>query len=524
MRDKLIRICILILIILLIAVQYTGCISNSTGDGASDSAGLLTQAAASDKDAMRSNVLQQVELSMYLIGDPPAGFELMNTELNNRLTKDICATVKFDFLSWGDYDKKYPLILSSGEGFDLIFSAGWIAYDTQAQKGGFLALDELLPEYAPNLFSVLPANAIEQCKVGGKLYMIPSMDVGVNALGFFVRGDIMKKYGIPPIKTIEDFGVYLETVKENMPGLIPMNLAGTRADVAALNCLWLPKDDTWTGGFGLGLNILGSQKNPADIFSVYFTPEYENFIRTMNVWAEKGYWSKSMLSNKVSAGDAFKNGTSAACITNIVDANAKYLEIIKDHPDWEPEYFPAYPDIPCYRDIYKGNGVSIGVNSKNPERAMMLMELMNTKESYHDLVFYGIKGTNYTLTQDNKRQTVPGKPVYSGEDTSIWGFANAKFTKFPVNTMPEFERITADDAARAIDSPYVNFVLNTDNIKTEIAALNSVRDQYATPLTAGMIPVDEGLKTLRDKLASAGLDKVVSEIKKQVAVYLSSRY
>ena len=89
--------------------------------------------------------------------------------------------------------------------------------------------------------------------------------------------------------------------------------------------------------------------------------------------------------------------------------------------------------------------------------------------------------------------------------------------------MPGYKSIDAADNARAIDSPYAAFVLDTGNIKTEIAALTNVRDQYATPLTAGMVPVDEGLKILRAKLAVAGLDKVLNEVRKQFADYLAKQ-
>lgn len=470
------------------------------------------------------SISKPVALSMYVIGEAPAGMEAVNTELNKKLKKDINASIKFNILTSGDYDKKYPLILASGEAFDLIYSANWIAYDSQAQKGGFMALDTLLPKYAPQLNNVLPKAALEQCKVNGKLYMIPALEVGTIANGFMVRGDILKKYNLAPPTTLESFAAYLDTVKKNMPDLIPLNLAGTRAEVAALTALIIPKGDLWTGGFGLGLNILGSRKDPAKIFTTYLTPEYETFVKLMKTWADKGYWSKSMLSNKVGAGDAFKNGTSAACITNIVDADAKYQEIMKNHPDWAPQYCTTYPDLPCFRDVYKGNGVSLGASSKNPERALMFLELMDTNEAYHDLTFYGIKGTNYNLTSGNKRQVIEGKPIYAGENISVWGWANPKFTKFPANIMPGYEKIIAADNARAVDSPYATFVLNTDNIKTQIAAMVAVRDQYATPLSAGMVDdVDSSLNTLKTQLKAAGLDTVLAEVKKQVGEYLKTK-
>jgi putative aldouronate transport system substrate-binding protein len=89
--------------------------------------------------------------------------------------------------------------------------------------------------------------------------------------------------------------------------------------------------------------------------------------------------------------------------------------------------------------------------------------------------------------------------------------------------MPGYEKLIADYQARGIDSPYASFVLITDSIKTELAALVNVRQQYADPLTAGMVPVDEGLQTLRAQLTAAGIDKVLAEVKRQISSYLAAQ-
>ena len=43
------------------------------------------------------------------------------------------------------------LLLSSGQPVDLLFTADWTNYQQYAKKGAFLALDEIVPKYAPQL-------------------------------------------------------------------------------------------------------------------------------------------------------------------------------------------------------------------------------------------------------------------------------------------------------------------------------------------------------------------------------------
>lgn len=535
MKGKVRRQLVLLLAMAMIAVLFAGCSgksNNSSSSSGSSNTPEQSQAAAPESSeaaepsdsAPAIDTSKQVELSMYLVGEMPSGFETMNAELNKMLLRDINATIKFNFLTWGEYEQKYPLILSTGEPFDLIYSASWIQFGNQAQKGGFMALDDLLPKYAPKLDAELTQVAKDQSKVNGKIYMIPSTDVGVNGDGVMVRGDLMKKFNIPDIKTYDDLEFYYDTIKKNVPGLLPLNLAGNRAEIAGLTAMIKPENTLWGGGFGLGLNILGDENNPTDIFNLYFTPEYEAYAKKMKTWADKGYWSKSVLSNKVGAGDAFKNGTSAAAGSNLGDANAKYLSIMQEHPEWEPRFYPMNPDKPVFKDVYTGNGVSIGANSPNPERAIMFIELANTREEYHDLLYYGIKGTNYQVTADNRLESVEGNPMYSGEDVSIWGFSNAKFTKLPKDLMPGYTDILELYDKTAVDSVYAGFVFNNENVKSELAALANVRDQYAAPLSTGMVSnVDDALATLRKQLQIAGIDKVVAEVKSQVEAFLANR-
>ena len=59
---------------------------------------------------------------MYLLGDGAADVDLVYGEISKILEENINAST-VDFLSWAEHDTKYPLLFSSGENFDLIFTA-----------------------------------------------------------------------------------------------------------------------------------------------------------------------------------------------------------------------------------------------------------------------------------------------------------------------------------------------------------------------------------------------------------------
>ena len=59
------------------------------------------------------------------------------SKLNEKLKKDINATMDINYIGWGDMKLKYPLILASDEDVDWIFTADWAYYRQEAAKGAF---------------------------------------------------------------------------------------------------------------------------------------------------------------------------------------------------------------------------------------------------------------------------------------------------------------------------------------------------------------------------------------------------
>ncbi len=110
---------------------------------------------------------EEVELVMYVVGDRPAGQDVVDENLNKILKEKLNCTLKINWIGWAEYSNKYPLLFSSGEEFDIAYSATWLNFASLAQKGAFMNLDELWPTYAPDNFAAATETAKEQATVGG---------------------------------------------------------------------------------------------------------------------------------------------------------------------------------------------------------------------------------------------------------------------------------------------------------------------------------------------------------------------
>lgn len=81
---------------------------------------------------------QEVKLVMYLLGERTPDFDKVFDRINEKLKEKINATIEVKFMGWGEWEQKYPLVFASGEDFDLIYSADWAMYNTQASQTGIL--------------------------------------------------------------------------------------------------------------------------------------------------------------------------------------------------------------------------------------------------------------------------------------------------------------------------------------------------------------------------------------------------
>ena len=79
---------------------------------------------------------------MYLVGDKFAGTDDVVAKMNEILEKEYNTTLEIEFLSWSDYQTKYPLILAGGEKVDLMYTASWCYLYSEAAKGSFFTLEE----------------------------------------------------------------------------------------------------------------------------------------------------------------------------------------------------------------------------------------------------------------------------------------------------------------------------------------------------------------------------------------------
>jgi putative aldouronate transport system substrate-binding protein len=475
------------------------------------------------------DVTKEVKLTGYLLGTAPEGFKDVLAELNKKLKKDINASMDINYLGWGDYQSKYPLVLASGEDVDWIFTGDWAFYQQEAGKSAFREITkEDLRKYMPLHYAKLSEEAYKEATLGGKVYMIPSSTPDKKLQTVIIRGDIRKKYGIPEIKAVDQLEPYLEAVKNNERNMIPIYLDSQYDPGTIFADLQMIYGYSTSGDLirSVSYNQLTKSGEVYDLFGENNGYSGRKAAETLKNWYDKGYINKNPFANKVRSKDLLVQGKSAVGLGNSVDIQSTIVQ--SDTLGMDMEIIPVLsPEGKAIANSFLNNGAAIAASSKNPERTMMALDRIMEDKDYDYLVYFGIEGKNYVITPDNKIGLPSGvtadNNTYAPDAAGFW-FTN-KDIFLPLATWPEeYLKLKNKIPSMLIQSPWATFSFDQSNVKTEVAALKEIDMQYFSPIEIGAVKnVEEAIKNLREKENAVGWQKVYNEVKKQANEYFSGK-
>lgn len=526
-----------IVMILVFVLAACGNNDNSNTPAATSTNNPDSTAAASPAatDAGQPDHSKEVKLVGYLLGEAPKGMPDVLAALNEKLKKDINATLELNYIGWGDVASKYPLVLASGEDVDFVFAADWNFYVSEANKGSFLPLDEtLLKTNMPNYTAKQDPNALKAAEVNGKSYMIPTTTPDRKVGVVVLRKDIMEQAGLTSPTKMSELEPYFAEIKKNHSDMIPLNL-DSQYDLPAPFGALVQEKFAYPGapldsGDPSGVGVYTDQEDAAGkILNITDEPVQSSFkyaADLMKKWYDAGYVNKNPYSNKVRSKDNFCEGKSGVAFANSIDIQAT-LAACKDK-GIDTYIMPVLsPSGHAPSNSWLNNGVAIAANSSNPERALEALDLIMEDQSYVYLTYYGIEGKNYAITADDKLTLPDGVSAadntYPPDAAGFW-FVDKDYFKPSVSWTDSYIALNSKIKDYLLPATYLGFTFNSDKVKPEIANLKNVSSQYFLPIAIGAVKdVDKSLETLNAKMKSAGVEKVKTEVEAQAAAFLANK-
>ena len=434
--------------------------------------------------------------------------QVVEDAMNVILKQKINASIKLNPIDWGAYDEKMKLAFAAGEECDIIFTAPWINnYIQNVANGNIIPLDDLLVNYAPGLWKSMPATSWESERVNGKIYGVPNQQIWVKPFGFNVRKDLADKYklDVTSITNYAQLEPFIEAVKKGEPGVTPMGSANN----------WMFE----TAGF----DPIVSQETPVairfddksmQVFNSAASPEFKASVELARKWYMAGYSPKDPIQG-TDWEPMWRAGKFALTLAGVVKPGGD----IESRQRFGQDVYAQSVTKPFLTTAGTTATTSaICRTSKNPERAMMVLELLNTDKELYNLISKGIEGKHWEWADKANQVIKPGPNNADYNPNTDWEFGN-QFNAYYIDPDQAKQKIWEATYKLNNDAPpsvALGFNFNPTPVKTELANVSAVVKELQPPLTEGRVDPATALPEYLKRLDEAGLQKVIDETQKQL--------
>ncbi len=479
--------------------------------------------------------LEPVTIRIWFHGSsvtPDASAKVME-EVNAYLKDKINVTIEPIWGTWGDFDSATVTALAGGDDVDIYFTCNWSAneYNKYARDGYWVKLDDMLETYGADLLETIP-EGIWSCAVtdgydGMGIYAVPALKDTATQNCWDVNGTLLAELGYDVDAVCaagldyysDEFEAMLKAAKEYMGGdFYPLVVEPVVLERMVTHTSIVTGDLS-------GCNVLSyyydAEHPSTDIGSTivnkYATEEFAKYAARTYYFAQQGYISPSTMNVATS------NDYLSAC-----QKEGKYLIGTQSYAfGCELDFSKArgidvrmVPETAAFMDCTSGQGamMAISATSKNPERALMFLNLLNTDPTLMTMMNYGIEGYTYNSNDDGTITFVDEVRATYSPWTN--GMGNVRILPPTDAQGADFwDRFSAYyDAAEAL--PYGGFIFDSSALEKEGAAIANVYAQYGFNLMSGAVDPETVLPEYLAKLEEAGMSAFVAEAQAQLAAYM----
>ncbi len=516
------------------ASDSTGTTSESKEESKDESAAAGEETAAADIDTS-----EHVVITYMTTGEPPSGtkekFDEMMVELNAILTEKVNAELQIYFIPWTDYLSNYNLTLASMDGtVDLVGTASdWLDAWPNAKNGAFLELSEdMLKTYAPQTWESVPAENWDLCKYNGDIYLMPEDNYAQwTNHGYIYRLDYAKEAGLADgVHSWADLTEYFRYVKEAYPDIIPWDSDGTQYATMAGGYIQSNSNYVSIDGLNSGAMWGGTKDDLYTIYSPYVTETdlLVEYAKMMKEWDEIGVWKTDVLNNTVSTNrDDYRIGRVAAeqhhtqTWTDLV-SHTPANTIYADDPDAETGFFYFGEESQNVVALSITHGaMAVSAGSKNPERALMVYDLLRNDPDCYKLLCYGIQGVSWDLDESGLRILPEGynqdTDNINGTTNYWWGRNDDLEIRDASRNWDEIDKLYAEYDKIKIEYPYGQFVADVDLVQSQINNINEIHTNYMKQIAFGKYTgtAEDIVAEYQAALEAAGINEVTAELQRQ---------
>jgi putative aldouronate transport system substrate-binding protein len=482
-----------------IIVTLAGCSSKETKTSEPSKAANTTENAINFNEAPYT-----INISYPVYGSTPADLQKVFDKANEITLKKINAKVELKTVPVTNMANAYSLAAASGEKSDLICLMPGSKYITQFIASKMIKpFDAELDKYGKDMKAGL-GDYLEVGKYQGKQYTIPESKTNLSAGGVQLLKSYVDKYNIDmtKIKTYSDLDAVFEKVKAGEPDLQIFFPSGSS--------YYFLNFDTLGNSFGV---LKNGGLNDLKVVNMFETDEYVSMVKKMREWYLKGYVPKDFATSQ-SQPTALQTAGKVFAVMNSIAADNNAIGEVP------PKTLALFVDPVKKTDLLQTIMWAIPASAQRPDKTIQFLNLVYQDKELANLIRYGIQGEHYDVVKDGVIDTNKGTKTYKSGwnlfgDSNKYFVTSSSLVAYGGDLAKYNEKLSVWNKNTKTSKAF-GFIFNPDPVKTEVAALTAVTEQYQKLLEGGAVDPEKELKAFNDKLYAAGLKKVIDEKQKQL--------
>lgn len=484
---------------------------------------------------------EPTELNFYFMSGPITDLDRIMEKANVIIEKEIGARLNLIPVDGSTYADKMNLMISSGDAWDLCFTAHWggLNFFSNAAKGAYADLTDLIPQYAPQTYARIPEGLWDGVKVDGRIYGLVNYQQWGSASrsGFKFRSDIAEEVGFDwkavkgkdTITALNMTGEFLGKALEKHPDMIGWETSTLYSLFANSPLYWDMEavGDTALPGW-IDLN------NPDVVINQFDSDLFMQYCNIMRDWYNKGYVRKDGATVKDTSPDRKACKFIAEAATGWPDSidfqgNADAEKMSMTTHELAPAVLVSTTRTLLPSNAGANAAVAINAESKNIEKSLQLMELLNTNDELFMLITNGEEGVDFNYDETGKKVDVAGKFHFGYNEWQVGQsysptFSRAAYDRNESGKLQQDAQSVVFAAETTADvSPLSGFVFDPAPVKTEIANCSAVITELIPALSAGSVDPAVVVPELRERLNTAGVAEIIAQKQAQYDAWRAAK-
>lgn len=481
------------------------------------------------------------ELIFYIRSNPVRDLDRIMEKANEIIQEKTDVRLKLITIDEANYAEKMNLLIRSDQAWDLCFTSNWGGADfyENVQIGAYADLTDLLSESAPETYSRIPKNLWDGVKVNDRIYALVNYQQwgAAQRNGFRFRKDLAEETGFdwqalkgkPTMEVLRATGEFIGEVLKTHPDMIGWETSNLKNLFADEPLYW---DMEEIGEISTPGWIRYEQ--PEKVINQFETEEFLEFCKLMREWNQKGYVRKDGATLLDFSKDR-KEGRIIAEMTTGWPDSVDFPEN-QNSAGMSMTNYKNAPSVSISntRTILRANAalraaVAVNAHSENIEKAVEVIELLNTDDELYKLITLGEEGIDYAYDEKGDFQEIEGKYFFYYNDWQIGQSYSPTFSRSSYaknekgEQLKKAQQIVFEADREAEASPLTGFVFDTSAVRTEIASCSQIIKELVPSLAAGALEPESGVKELTERLRTAGAERIIREKQAQLDKWYESK-